>query len=146
MGVEIAIDKITAVLATYQGTIVKTLIKEQRSFGFWSPRRCDVYVVSYQPGHLHDRLEVAAMLWHHGISTDIMYESGLPDAEQENHLDVCLREGILCVISISKIPTLLLKPFRFAVYPRPRSARRDLPAFKVKSVLKGTEYDGLCLI
>jgi len=27
------------------------------------------------------------------------------------------------------------------VYPRPRSARRDQPAFKVKSVLKGTEYE-----
>jgi translation initiation factor 2-alpha kinase 4 len=124
MGVEIAIDKITAALAAYQGTIVKALVKEQRSFGFWSPRRCDVYVVSYQPGHLHDRLEVAAMLWHHGISTDIMYESGLPDADQENHLDVCLREGIL-----------------FTVYPRPRTGRRDQPAFKVKSVLKGTEYE-----
>jgi eukaryotic translation initiation factor 2-alpha kinase 4 len=95
MGAQIALDKITAVLAAYQGTSVKNLIKEQRSFGYWSPRRCDVYVVSYQAGYLHDRLEVAAMLWHHGISADIMYESGLHDTDQENHLDVCIREGIL---------------------------------------------------
>jgi translation initiation factor 2-alpha kinase 4 len=31
---------------------------------------------------------------------------------------------------------------RFTVYPRPRTARRDQPAFKVKSILKGTEYEG----
>jgi translation initiation factor 2-alpha kinase 4 len=95
VGVQIELDKITSALAAYQSTSVKTLIKEQRSFGFWSPRRCDVYIVSYQPGYLHDRLEVAAMLWQHGISADIMYESGLPDVEQESHLDTCIREGIL---------------------------------------------------
>lgn len=31
---------------------------------------------------------------------------------------------------------------RFTVYPRPRTGRRDQPAFKVKSILKGTEYEG----
>jgi eukaryotic translation initiation factor 2-alpha kinase 4 len=30
----------------------------------------------------------------------------------------------------------------FSVYPRTRSARRDQPAFRIKSILKGTEYDG----
>ena len=30
---------------------------------------------------------------------------------------------------------------RFTVYPRPRAGRRDQPAFKVKSILKGTEYE-----
>lgn len=28
------------------------------------------------------------------------------------------------------------------MYPRPRALRRDQPAFKVKSVLNGTEYEG----
>lgn len=31
--------------------------------------------------------------------------------------------------------------YRFVVYPRPRTARRDQAAFKVKSILKGTEYE-----
>ena len=31
---------------------------------------------------------------------------------------------------------------RFIVYPRPRATRRDQAAFKIKSVLKGTEYEG----
>lgn len=30
---------------------------------------------------------------------------------------------------------------RFTVYPRPKSSRRELPDFKVKSVLRGTEYE-----
>ncbi|KAF9445879.1 Serine/threonine-protein kinase [Macrolepiota fuliginosa MF-IS2] len=123
-GLQIAVEKITATLAAFQSTSVKTLVKEERSFGFWSPRRCDVYVVSYHPGHLQDRLEVVAYLWQHNISADIMYESGLPNADQESHIDLCAREGIL-----------------FAVYPRPRTARRDQAAFKVKSILKGAEYE-----
>jgi eukaryotic translation initiation factor 2-alpha kinase 4 len=82
-------------LADFQRSSVKTLVKEQRSFGFWSPRRCDVYVVSYHPGYLQDRLEVVGYLWQHNISADIIYESGVPDTENETHLDICAREGIL---------------------------------------------------
>ncbi|KDQ55382.1 hypothetical protein JAAARDRAFT_37399 [Jaapia argillacea MUCL 33604] len=124
VAVQIAIEKITLALAAFQSTSVRNLVKEQKSFGFWSPRRCDVYVVSYHQGYLHDRLEVAALLWKNGISADVMYEAGLPDNDHESHTDLCAREGIL-----------------FTVYPRPRSVRRDQPAFKIKSVLKGTEYE-----
>jgi translation initiation factor 2-alpha kinase 4 len=85
------------VIATYQNASLKALVKENRSFGFWSPRRCDVYVVSYHPGYLQERLEVVTHLWQHNISADLMYESGLADAEHENYADVCAREGILCV-------------------------------------------------
>ncbi|CCM05314.1 uncharacterized protein FIBRA_07528 [Fibroporia radiculosa] len=123
VGVQISLDKITFALAAFQSASVKTLLKEQRSFGYWSPRRCDVYVVSNQPGLLADRLEVASMLWHHNISADVMYEANF-QSDHETIVDVCHREGIL-----------------FIVYPRPRSARRDLPAFKVKSVIRGTDYD-----
>ncbi|KAF7974176.1 hypothetical protein HWV62_13309 [Athelia sp. TMB] len=95
VGMQINLDKITIALAAFQSSSVKNLIKEERSFGFWSPRRCDVYVISYHPGYMQERLEVAAMLWQHNISADIMYESGLSDAEQEHHVEVCCREGIL---------------------------------------------------
>ncbi|KIJ60152.1 hypothetical protein HYDPIDRAFT_139699 [Hydnomerulius pinastri MD-312] len=122
--VQIALEKITVALAAFQSTSVKALVKEQRSFGYWSPRRCDVYILSYQPGYLQDRLEVAALLWQNNISADIMYDATLAEAEHESHADLCSREGIL-----------------FAVYPRPRSARREQVAFKVKSILKGTEYE-----
>ncbi|CAK5281348.1 unnamed protein product [Mycena citricolor] len=118
MGLQIAVEKITVALAAYQASSVRALVKQERSFGFWSPRRCDVYVVSYHPGYLQERLEVVAFLWAHGISADLMYESGVADVENE---DICAREGVL-----------------FSVYPR---SRRDQLAFKVKSILKGTEYE-----
>ncbi|KAJ7220218.1 kinase-like domain-containing protein [Mycena pura] len=121
VGLQIAVEKITMALAAYQVSSVRALVKQERSFGFWSPRRCDVYVVSYQPGYLQDRLEVVSFLWQHNISADLMYESSIPDVEHE---DICSREGVL-----------------FSVYPRPRTGRRDQLAFKVKSVLKGTEYE-----
>ncbi|KAF8483387.1 hypothetical protein DFH94DRAFT_307281 [Russula ochroleuca] len=124
VGLQISLEKILIALAAYQAISVKNLLKEQRSFGFWSPRRCDVYIVSYQPGYLSERLEVAALLWRHDISADVMYESSLPDSEHENHFELCHREGIL-----------------FSVCPRARAARRDQPAFRIKSILKGTECD-----
>lgn len=95
MGIQIAVEKITVALASFQSSSVKALVKEERSFGFWSPRRCDVYVVSYHPGYLQDRLEVVSYLWQHSISADLMYESGLPDSDHESHIDLCSREGIL---------------------------------------------------
>lgn len=39
VGLQISVAKITAALALFQSTSVKALIKEERSFGFWSPRR-----------------------------------------------------------------------------------------------------------
>ncbi|KAG2365174.1 kinase-like domain-containing protein [Suillus spraguei] len=122
--VQIALEKIAMVLAAFQSTSVKALVKEQRSFGFWSPRRCDVYVLSYQTGYLQDRLEVASLLWQNNISADIMYDANLLEYEHESHADSCAREGIL-----------------FAIYPRPRTVRREQAAFKVKSILKGTVYE-----
>jgi len=124
VGVQISLERILVALAAYQAVSVKNLLKEQRSFGFWSPRRCDVYIVSYQPGYLSERLEVASLLWRHNISADVMYETSISDGEHEYYLELCNREGIL-----------------FFVCPRPRSARRDQPAFRIKSILKGAEYD-----
>jgi eukaryotic translation initiation factor 2-alpha kinase 4 len=100
-----------------------------------------VYIVSYQPGYLSERLEVAALLWRHDISADVMYESSLLDSEHENHFELCHREGILCVFAPFFL-TVIVTFRRFSVSPRTRAARRDQPAFRIKSILKGTEYDG----
>ena len=43
-------------------------------------------------------------------------------------MDCVLKEGCFC--------------FRFTVCPRPRTGRRDQPAFRIKSILKGSETDG----
>ena len=72
-------------------------LKEPKSFGYWSPRRCDVYVVSYAAGHLLERLEVTAMLWKHNISADVMYEAVFTDDNnlEEDHTSLWRSEGIL---------------------------------------------------
>ncbi|KAL1938729.1 hypothetical protein VTO73DRAFT_11332 [Trametes versicolor] len=123
VAVQIYLDKITVALAAYQNASLRTLLKEQKSFGYWSPRRCDVYVVSYQPGYLTERLEIAATLWKHNISADVMYEASLRGlGESENHVEQCSREGIL-----------------FIVHAKPRVG--SALVYKVKSVLRGTETE-----
>jgi hypothetical protein len=54
-----------------------------------------VYVVSFNPGHFNDRLEVAGLLWKNGISADVMYESGLTG--NEDQMALCDDEGVLFV-------------------------------------------------
>ncbi|RPD79604.1 Serine/threonine-protein kinase [Lentinus tigrinus ALCF2SS1-7] len=124
MALQIYIEKITATLAPYQNRYLESQenLKEQKSFGYWCPRRCDVYVVSYQPGFLAERLEIAAMLWKHNISADVMYEAVFEDEETEEYLDLCKTEGIL-----------------FLVHSKPRAG--SIPVYKVKSVLRGTETE-----
>lgn len=58
-------------------------------------RRCDVYVVSFQPGHLDVRLEVVALLWRNGIRADLMYENSVSDTNMEALVERCYNEGIL---------------------------------------------------
>ncbi|GJJ13244.1 hypothetical protein Clacol_007495 [Clathrus columnatus] len=119
-GLQIDIDRIATHLAAHQSVAINNLIKEKRSFGAFSPRRCDVYIYtlkSFQTGHLVERLEVASLLWRNNISADIMYENAL--YSEEDHVKRCADEGIL-----------------FIVYTK---TRPDQPPFKVKSVLRETE-------
>ncbi|KAI0696604.1 hypothetical protein BC835DRAFT_1341525 [Cytidiella melzeri] len=123
VGMQISLEKIAAALAAFQSSSLKDSLKTHRSYGHWSPRRCDVYVAAHPfdlDGTLSERLEVTSFLWRNNISADMMYEFG--GAEGENIIEQCSREGIL-----------------FIVYPRARLHRRDLPAFKVKGILNKTE-------
>lgn len=108
IAVQISLEKITQALASFQSASQSTILKERRSYGYWSPRRCDVYVVSHQEGHLLDRLEVTSLLWQNNISADLMYEFGLQMAEHENVVEQCAREGILYVCSFSQLSSPLI--------------------------------------
>lgn len=121
-GVQIAVDKITASLAAHQRASIKQLIKDKRTYGLWSPRRCDVYICDYTSGKLSDRLEVAYMLWENGISADIMYD-GAVDETDEVTIAKCQSEGIL-----------------FLVYHKASAGR---PSYRIRSVLRGTEQEAL---
>jgi eukaryotic translation initiation factor 2-alpha kinase 4 len=95
-GLQIAVDKITAALAAHQRASLKYLIKDRRTYGLWSPRRCDVYLCDYQAGHLAERLEIASMLWRNEISADVMYDVAVEESE-EITIAKCQNEGILQV-------------------------------------------------
>lgn len=69
----------------------------------WTPRRCDVYVLSFAPGLLAERLEVIRELWAGGIRADLMYEGEGQWLSPEAMLQSCRREGILYV-AIVKAP------------------------------------------
>lgn len=64
------------------------------NYRLWSPKRCDAYVISHTTGQLESRLELASLLWSHGISADVMYESSLEDGVEFIY-DLCVKEGIL---------------------------------------------------
>jgi len=91
---QISVERIAATVLTYHRTS-QAIPREPKTFGYWSPRRCDVYVVSFNPGHFNDRLEVAGLLWKNGISADVMYESGLTG--NEDQMALCDDEGVLSV-------------------------------------------------
>jgi translation initiation factor 2-alpha kinase 4 len=94
VAVQISMDRIASALADYLSSSVKSMVKEERSFGYWSPSRCDVYIASFQPGLLHERVELLRDLWSHRIRTDTMYEEATQQSGDE-HVRMCKREGTL---------------------------------------------------
>ncbi|KAG8885633.1 hypothetical protein FRB98_001726 [Tulasnella sp. 332] len=128
VGLQISLSNFTSSLAESLSLSVPRLMKESKSFGYWSPRRCDVYVVSTSLGKLAERIELVTLLWKNGISADLQYESAIENGSSEpgSYFDTCIREGIL-----------------FMVWYRPKSAQRDHSFYKVKSLLKNTEDEGL---
>ncbi|THH07416.1 hypothetical protein EW145_g3398 [Phellinidium pouzarii] len=121
VGLQIALERITSAIAAFQTNFLST---NHRSYDYWSARRCDVYVISFQSGYLPVRLEVASLLWKHGIRADLMYETGITDTNMEGLADLCYNEGIL-----------------FTLYPKLKAGQQEPTEFKVKSVLRGTEYE-----
>ena len=72
--------------------------RDQKSYGYWSARRCDVYIVSFTPGHFAERLEIASLLWQNGISADLMDETAVQEKNFETITELCSDEGILYVL------------------------------------------------
>lgn len=96
IGVQISLEPLIISLAENLSVTVPRLIKDRDSFGYWSPNRCDVYVVSFQTGYLAERIELTAMLWQHGIRADVMYESAIENnADPMSIAKMCSSEGIL---------------------------------------------------
>ncbi|KAI0085358.1 hypothetical protein BDY19DRAFT_996889 [Irpex rosettiformis] len=65
VGIQISLGKFVAALASFQSSLIKGSMKTGRSYGYWSPRQCDVYVVALPSdldSTLLEQLEVSAFL------------------------------------------------------------------------------------
>jgi eukaryotic translation initiation factor 2-alpha kinase 4 len=105
IGLQVVLEQIAHSLNAHQKVTLQGLIKDRRSYGAFSPRRCDVYVISMMPTTqvdapleplLERRVRLASNLWRHGISADLMYDEDI-DNNVPSHLARCCAEGILCV-------------------------------------------------
>ncbi|WVQ86282.1 hypothetical protein IAT38_008450 [Cryptococcus sp. DSM 104549] len=120
VAMSVAVDQLARVVSKYESSLSRRLMEkaneDERSFGYWSPARCDVYVAAVAQVDLSTRLSVIGELWRAGIRADLQYddERSLDEVTQE-----CQDQNIL-----------------FLVIPR---ASRSM--VKVKSVLRRSEEE-----
>ena len=80
----------------YESAVSKRMMSKEaeteRSFGYWSPSRCDVYVASFGPRQLESRLDICGELWRAGISADLQYDD---DRTLEDVVLDCQAQNIL---------------------------------------------------
>lgn len=78
VGIEISVGKIALELQNWQEVHVSRwasrALEEERSFGAWTARRCDVYVIS-PPGAVLARIGLVRDLWAAGIAADLKYDA-----------------------------------------------------------------------
>lgn len=98
VGMAIGIDRLAHLVGRYESEVSKRLLlnerEAERSFGLWSPSRCDVYVASFGADQLQLRLEVVGELWRAGIAADLQYDD---NREIEEILADCHSQNILWV-------------------------------------------------
>ncbi|RIB06418.1 kinase-like domain-containing protein [Gigaspora rosea] len=103
VGVNIAVQKIVIALENYQIAISKMIqkkkLEEERSFGFWAPKKCDVYVASFGKIMLQERLDLVRELWAHNIKADFMYEEPT-DLTPEILAVSCRDKGINWIVTM----------------------------------------------
>ncbi len=141
VGVQIAVGKLTLGLSKYQEVQVPKLLsrnEEERSFGLYTPRRCDVYVAS-TPGLLETRMEICRELWAHNIAADLQYEHATYDTP-ESAAATCRAEGILLLVFI-KARSHVLKVKVVLQRAEYEVARHELVGFVQDRIAKQRSVD-----
>ncbi|RXK39365.1 PEK/GCN2 protein kinase [Tremella mesenterica] len=120
VGMSIDVDQLAIMVRRYESTLSTKLMtkdnEDERSFGFWSPSRCDVYVAATAQVDLTQRLSVVGELWRAGIRADLQYDD---ERSVEEVLTECVDQNTL-----------------FLVLPR-----ANRPMVKVRNVLKRSEEE-----
>ena len=89
VGISVTTDLLARTVKKYESALSKRLMSKEvdseRSFGFWTPARCDVYVVASGSVDLAGRLAITSELWRAGIRCDLQYDDArtLVDVEKE---------------------------------------------------------------
>ncbi|KAF9926747.1 hypothetical protein FBU30_003741 [Linnemannia zychae] len=155
VGVNIAMQKIIATMTQYQSEHFRYFVSnksrgnsnggtgsghdDEKSFGLWAPKRCDVYVASFGKVLLQERLELVKELWAHGIKADYMLEDGT-DLTPETLSTTCKHQCINWIVILKNKNQ----------QDSQQRVNRDMGMVKVKNVLRKTEEEvprsDLCII
>ncbi|WWC65005.1 uncharacterized protein I303_107619 [Kwoniella dejecticola CBS 10117] len=116
VGMTIAVDQLARIVSKYESSLSRRLMEkpneDERSFGYWSPARCDVYVAAFPHVDLSVRLSVIGELWRAGIRADLQYddERSVEDVALE-----CQEQNILYLVipkaskTVVKVRSILRK-------------------------------------
>ncbi|KAK9721901.1 eukaryotic translation initiation factor 2-alpha kinase [Basidiobolus ranarum] len=132
VGVNIALQKIILSMSQYQTQIIKSLMskthEEDRSFGLWAPKKCDVFVASFGKILLQERIEIVRELWAHNIRSDFLYEDD-SNLTPEQLVKVCKYQGINWIVIVRHRSQ------------ETKSGVRDSGTVKVKNILRRIETE-----
>ncbi|ORX40873.1 kinase-like domain-containing protein [Kockovaella imperatae] len=122
VGMSIAVDQLARMVRVYESSLSERLMNKEkeneRSFGFWSPSRCDVYLAAVTQVDLATRLSIIGELWRAGVRADLQYDD---DRSLDEVATECYEQSTLYLV----IP------------------RANRPTLKVRSILKRTEEEVL---
>ncbi|WVF67821.1 hypothetical protein IAT40_002582 [Kwoniella sp. CBS 6097] len=116
VGMTIAVDQLAKIVSKSESSSSQRLMErpneEERSFGYWSPARCDVYVAAFPQVDISVRLSVIGELWRAGIKADLQYddERSIDEVAQE-----CQDQNILYLVipkankTVVKVRSILRK-------------------------------------
>ncbi|WWC92548.1 uncharacterized protein L201_007507 [Kwoniella dendrophila CBS 6074] len=116
VGMTIAVDQLARIVSKYESSLSRRLMEkpneDERSFGYWSPARCDVYVAAFPHVDLSVRLNVIGELWRAGIRADLQYDD---DRSVEDVALECQEQNILYLVipkaskTVVKVRSILRK-------------------------------------
>ncbi|KAG0224647.1 hypothetical protein BGW42_004971 [Actinomortierella wolfii] len=109
---------------------------DEKSFGLWAPKRCDVFVASFGKVQVQERLELARELWAHGIRADYMLEDST-DLTPELLATTCKHQGVNWIVILKNKNAGL--DSGGGGYSQRGVMSREQGTVKVKNVLRKTE-------
>ncbi|KAI1316493.1 hypothetical protein EDD11_009906 [Mortierella claussenii] len=155
VGVNLAMQKFISAISQYQsehfryfmsnsnnskssrGSAGSNSNDEDKSFGLWAPKRCDVFVASFGKVLLQERLELVKELWAHGIKADYMLEDGT-DLTPETLATACKHQSINWIVILKNKNQQQQQQQQQDAHHQ-RTSRDLMGMVKVKNVLRKTE-------